>query len=269
MQTIKQKFKELAQNKESALIIGTVPGYPDLETSFEIVKKIISSGADILELSSSFSDPIADGPTLTHAHQKVLSSGITKKQIFDFYKKITANFNVPIFVIEYANIIYKIGFDKYFKQINESGIDTLIIPDVPIEELEPFYNAALKNNVDLALLVAPTSSNERIKLIAKKSKIFVYCVLIAGVTGARRLISDNTINFIKRVRRLIKLPLAVGFGISQTQHIEVLSKYNINGFVICSKIIDIINKNLSNKKTMLDELGSYISAMKQAMVSRK
>lgn len=264
MQTIKEKFEELAAKKESALIIGTVPGYPDLETSFEIVKKIINSGADILELSSSFSDPIADGPTLTHAHQKVLSLGITKKQIFNFYKKITTHFDIPIFVIEYANVIYKIGLDKYFKQIKESGINTLIIPDVPLEELKPFHNAAFKNNVNLALLVAPTSSDRRIKSIAKKSKIFVYCVLVTGVTGARKLISINTIDFIKRIRRLIKLPLAVGFGISQRQHIEVLSKYNISGFVICSKIIDIINKNLLNKKIMLDELGTYISAMKRA-----
>lgn len=266
MQTINKKFKELCAKKEGALIIGTVPGYPDLKTSFGIVKKIIDSGADILELSSSFSDPIADGPTLTHAHQKVLGSRITKKQIFAFYKKITANFDIPIFVIEYANIIYKIGLDKYFKQIKECGIDTLIIPDIPLEELEPFYNSALKNNVDLALIVAPTSSDERIKLIAKKSKSFVYCVLITGVTGARETMGADTIGFIKHARKLVKLPLAVGFGISQPQHIEVLSKCDINGFVICSKIIDIINKNLSNKKTMLNELGGYIKSMKRTTI---
>ena len=109
MNKINKKLKELASRKEGALIIGTVPGYPDLETSFEIVKKIVNSGADILEFSSSFSNPIFDGPVLANAHQKVLYSGITKKQIFDFYKKITIYFDMPIFVAEYVNIIYEIG----------------------------------------------------------------------------------------------------------------------------------------------------------------
>lgn len=264
MNKISEKFRELALKKEGALVIGTVPGYPDLETSFEIIKKIVNSGADILELSSSFSDPIADGPTLTHAHQRFLELGITKNQIFNFYRKITASFNIPIFVIEYANIIYKIGLDKYFRQLKKSGIDTLIIPDVPLEELKLFYDSAEKNEICLAMLVAPTSSDKRIKLISHKSKTFIYCVLVTGVTGARKEMSADTINFIKHTRKLTKLPLISGFGISQPEHIKILFEYNVDGFVICSKIIDIINKNLSNRKTMLGDLEKYISSMKRA-----
>jgi len=264
MNNIENKFKELALKKEGALVIGTVPGYPDLKTSFDIVKKIVASGADILELSSSFSDPIADGPTLTAAHQKVLGSGVTKSQILDFYKKITASFDIPVFVIEYANIVYKIGLDRYFKKLRECGIDTVVIPDIPMEELEPFYHSAEKNGVNLALLIAPTSPDERIKRIARKSKVFVYCVLITGVTGAREVIDGATAGFIERVRKLIALPLVAGFGISQPQHIRALSKHNVDGFIVCSKIIDIINKNTSSKKKMLNELGRYISIMKSA-----
>lgn len=269
MNKIENKFKELADKKEEALIIGTVPGYPDLKTSFEIVKKIVASGADILEFSSSFSDPIADGPTLTHAHQKLLDSGITKNQIFDFYKKITNNFDIPVFVIEYANIIYKIGPDKYFRKMNDCGIDTVIIPDMPLEELPLFSNSAANDNVDLALIISPTSSDERIKAIAKKSKGFVYCVLITGVTGAKKNVSANTLNFIKNITKLIDLPIAAGFGISQPGHIKTLKKFGINGFITCSKIIDIINKNLSNRKILLEELGSYVSDMKTATLGKK
>ena len=268
MTKIEEKFKELAGKKETALIIGTVPGYPDLKTSFEIVKTIIGSGADILELSSSFSDPIADGPTLTHAHQKVLNSGITKKQIFDCYKKITKTFDIPIFVIEYANIIYKIGLDKYFRQIKDCGIDTLIIPDIPLEELEPFYTSSQKNDVNLALIITPTSPDERIKLIAKKSKSFVYCILITGVTGAREAISPDTINFIKHARKLVKLPLAVGFGISKPEHIRVLSKSGADGAVTCSKIINIIDRNLRNRKDIQNELKRYVYSLKRATQSK-
>jgi len=266
MLTITEKFKELAYKKEIALIIGTVPGYPDLKTSFEIVKAIVDSGVDILELSSSFSDPIADGPTLTQAHQKVLSLGITKDQVFDFYKKITDRFNIPIFVIEYANVIYKIGLSKYFKKMKDSKIDTLIIPDVPLEELTLFDKAALKYKMNLALLAAPTTTDQRIKAIAKKSQGFIYCVSVAGVTGARKSVAPQTIAFIKRARKLTNLPLAVGFGISQPQHIRALSKYNINGVVICSQIIKLINKNLLNKKMIPSEIKKYINAMKQATI---
>lgn len=264
MTKIEQKLKELADKKEGALVVGTVPGYPDLETSFEVVKKIIESGADILELSSSFSDPIADGPTLTHAHQAVLNSGITKKQIFGFYKRITDNFDIPIFVIEYANVVYKIGFDKYFKNLRKSGIDTLIIPDIPLEELEMFSNSARKNKINLSLIITPTSSIKRIKSIAEKSESFVYCMLISGVTGVRDSVSGETAKFIKQARKLVKLPLIAGFGISKPEHIKNLSGLGVDGFITCSKIIDIINENLSNKKTMFDKLSSYVAAMKHA-----
>jgi len=264
MKEITKKFQDLAEKREIALIIGTVPGYPDLKTSFEIIKTIVAGGADILELSASFSDPIADGPTLTRAHQKVLSLGISKNQIFDFYKKITHTFDIPIFIIEYANVVYKIGLDKYFRKMKDAGIDVLIIPDVPLEELNPFYNAASKYKIDLPLLVAPTTYNLRMKEIAQKSRSFLYCVSTTGVTGARRSVNPKTINLIKCLRKVTNLPLVVGFGISKPEHIRILSKYNIDGVVICSQVINIINKNLSNKKRILGELRNYIVNMKRA-----
>ena len=264
MSKIAEKFRDLNKKKETALIIGTVPGYPNLKTSFEIIKTIVKNGADILELSSSFSDPIADGPTLTQAHQKVLNSGISKNQIFTFYKKITQNFDIPIFVIEYANIVYKIGLDRYFSKMSNSGIENLIIPDVPLEEINSFYNASLKHEINLALLVAPTSSNSRIKKVAKKSKDFLYAVSVTGVTGVRKKISSQTIDFIKRLRKLTSLPLIVGFGISKPEDIRVLTKSGANGLVICSKIVNIVNENLSNKKRMMKELENYIITMKRS-----
>lgn len=264
MKKISEKFKDLARNKELALIIGTVPGYPDLKTSFEIIKTIVKAGADVLELSSSFSDPIADGPTLTQAHHKVLASKITKNQIFDFYKKITQTFNIPVFVIEYANLVYKMGLNRYFQEMKNSGVDAVIIPDVPLEELLPFYNASLRHKVNLVPLVAPTSSDFRIKKISKVSKSFLYAVSITGVTGIRKKISPQTIKFIKRLRKLTCLPLVVGFGINKPSDIKTLAPLRINGVVICSKIINIINRNALNKKMMLKELKNYISLMKKS-----
>ncbi len=266
---IRQKFNELIDKKEVALIIGTVPGYPDLETSFEIIRAIKDSGADILELSASFSDPVADGPTLTEAHQKFLSQGINKNQMFDFYKKINSQLNMPAFIIEYANIIYKIGPDKYFHQLNKSGIGNIVIPDVSLEELSLFSKAAIKNQIDQALIISPTSLINRVKKITKQSKGFVYAVSVTGITGARKSIEPETIKYLKNLKKTVSLPIVVGFGISNPDQIRILKNCGVNGVIVCSAVINLINKNLSNKPKMLRELKNYVCKLKKATKNRK
>lgn len=261
---IQQKFKELKNKKEIALIIGTVPGYPDLETSFEIIKAIKDGGADILELSASFSDPVADGPTLTEAHQKFLSQGISKNQMFDFYEKINNRIDMPTFIIEYANIIYKIDPDKYFRQLNKSGIGNIVIPDVSLEEMDLFSEAAIKNQINQSLIISPTSPLNRVKKISKSSKNFVYAVSVTGVTGARKSIEFQTIKFLKSLRKTVNLPIVVGFGISKPDQIVILKNCGVNGVIICSAIINLINKNLMDRTKMLKELKDYIGLLKKA-----
>lgn len=261
---IEEKFKELKSKKEIALIIGTVPGYPDLETGFEIIKTIKDGGADILELSASFSDPVADGPTLTQAHQKFLSHGINKNQMFDFYKKINSQLGMPTFIIEYANIIYKISPDKYFRQLNKSGIGNIVIPDVSLEEMGLFSKAAANNQIGQVLIVSPTSPLSRVKKITKSSKNFIYAVSVTGVTGARKSIKPETIEYLKNLTKTVNLPTIVGFGINTPKQIEILKNCGISGVIICSAIINSINKNLDNKTKILKELKNYVSELKKA-----
>src|SRR3989338_6222081 len=130
---------------KSVIVTGLVPGYPTKELSLEIAKTLRENGADILELSASFSEPIADGPTLQLAHQRVLSSGFTKKDAFALYKKIKDATSAPLFLIEYANVIYQIGFDAYYKKASEAGINYILVPDVPLEESSPFVEGAKKH----------------------------------------------------------------------------------------------------------------------------
>ncbi len=261
---IQRKFKELSDKNEIALIIGTVPGYPDLETSFEIIKAIKEGGADILEISASFSDPVADGPTLTEAHQKFLSQGIDKYQMFDFYKKVSNQIDMPAFIIEYANIIYKIGPEKYFLLLNKSSINNIVIPDVSLEEMELFNKAAYNNQVNPALIISPISPPVRINKITKSSKDFIYAVSVTGVTGARKTIKPETIKYLKNLKATVNLPIIVGFGINKPEQIEMLKKCKVDGVVICSAIINLINKNLSDKPKMLKELKNYIRQLKKA-----
>ena len=261
---IKEKFEELSHKNELALIIGVVPGYPDLKTSFEIIKTIKNSGVDILELSASFSDPIADGPTLTQAHQKLLAQKITKDQMFKFYKKISDAFDMPTFIIEYANIVYKIRPDEYSYKLKTSGINNIVIPDIPLEELDLFNKGMTKNHIDQALIISPVSPAKRIRKILRTSKGFIYAVSVTGVTGERKSIEPQTITFLKNVRKKTKLPIVVGFGINNTEQIKTLTNCNVNGVIVCSAIINLINKNLDNKKKMFNELKNYIKKLKKA-----
>lgn len=266
MNKIKEKFEELSRKNEMALTIGIIPGYPDLKTSFKIIKTIKNSGADILELSASFSDPVADGPTLTQAHQKFLTQGITKNQMFKFYKKISNAFNMPTFIIEYANIIYKIRPDKYSYKLKISGINNIVIPDIPLEELDLFNREMTKNYIDQALIISPVSPAKRIRKILKTSKCFIYAASVTGVTGERRSIEPRTITFLKDVKEKTKLPIVVGFGINNTEQIKTLASCDINGVIVCSAVINLINKNLDNKKKMLNELENYIKKLKKATI---
>lgn len=259
---ISEKFKDLKNKKEIALIIGTVPGYPDLKTSFDIIKTIKEGGADILELSASFSDPVADGPTLAQAHQKFLIQRISKNKMFKFYKKIQ-QFDMPVFIIEYANIVYKTGQNKYFTKLRKSGIGNIIIPDVSLEEGETFKSAA-KNYINQSLIISPNNSFGRIKKIAESSKDFVYAVSVTGVTGERRSVSSKTVKFLKKVSTNIDLPIVVGFGISKPEQIKIFKSCGVSGVVICSAVVNLINRNLSNKVKMIKELKNYISNLKKA-----
>lgn len=261
---IKEKFKELSSKKEIALIIGTVPGYPDLETSFEIIKAIKDGGADILELSASFSDPVSDGPTLAQAHQKFLSQGMSKNQMFGFYKKLHDKLDVPTFIIEYANIIYKINPERYFRRLKKSGIGNIVIPDVSLEEMGIFSLATAENQINQSLIISPTSPLIRAKKIAEFSKDFVYAVSITGVTGARKSIKPETIRYLKNLTKTVKLSVVVGFGINTPEQIEILKKCGISGVVICSAIINLINKNLTDKTKMFKELKNYVGLLKKA-----
>jgi len=263
---IKEKFEELSRKNEMALIIGVVPGYPDLKTSFEIIKTIKNSGADILELSASFSDPVADGPTLTQAHQKFLTQKITKSQMFKFYKKINNAFDIPTFIIEYANIIYKSKPNKYFYELRRSGINNIVIPDISLEELNLFNKTTNENYVNQSLIISPISPEKRIKKNLETSKDFIYAVSVIGVTGERKSIEPQTITFLKDVKKRTKLPIIVGFGINNTEQIKTLASCDINGVIVCSAIINLINKNLDNKKIMLCKLENYIKELKKATI---
>ena len=265
MNKLSNIFQRTQQSQQGIFMAGIVPGYPNLKTSFEIAKTVIKAGADILELSSSFSDPVADGPTLQQAHAQVLQQGISKAQIFQLYKKIRIfSPSTPLFVIEYANCVYRPGINNYYQNLANSGVDALLIPDLSLEEAVPFLKAAQEYNINQVFIIAPTTPKERLSKISKTSSGFLYLVTITGVTGQREIFLQETAELIQKVKQTTDLPLIAGFGISKPQHVQQALLSGADGVVTCSAIINLINQHLDQERIMLKELSDYIQQMKKS-----
>jgi tryptophan synthase alpha chain len=264
MKTYKQVFKELKKKNQGALVAFTVIGDPNYKTSLEIIKKIVDAGADILELGIPFSDPIADGPTIQAADIRALNSSINTDKIFDFIRQIRKYTDIPIGLLVYGNLIFQRGINKFYNDAAKSGINSVLIADVPEEESDDYIKAARKRKVDTVFIVSPLTSNLRLKKIDKKTKGFIYVVSRLGVTGVRTSLEGSTLSLIKRIRKFAEKPLCVGFGISRPEHVKAIIKAGADGAIVGSAIVDLIAKNINNKKKMLDKIDSYVKAMKNA-----
>jgi tryptophan synthase alpha chain len=267
MSRYKKTFKKLKKSKEKALVPFVVVGDPNYQTSLQIVKTIVNAGADILELGFSFSEPIADGPTIQTAGVRALKAGSNTDKNFNFVKQVRKFTQVPIGILIYTNLIYQRGIDKFYKDAAKAGIDSVLVADLPVEEAAPYIKAARKNKIDTVFIVSPLTGNKRLKKIAAKTKGFVYVVSRLGVTGARQDLQQGTLKLLKRIRPKTKLPLCVGFGISKPEHIKAVCKAKANGAIVGSAIVKIIEKNIKNKKSMLKKVENYVKLMKNATKS--
>ncbi len=265
MNRYKKTFNRLKRKKEKALIPFVVVGDPNYKISLEIVKRIIKSGADILELGFVFSEPIADGPTIQTAGVRALKAGVNTDKNFDFIKQIRKfNKDIPIGILIYANLIYQRGIDRFYRDAAKAEIDSVLVADLPIEEAGEYIKAARKNKVNTVFIVSPLTSNERLKKITKKVRGFVYVVSRLGVTGAREDLEEGTLKLLRRIRPKTKLPLCVGFGISKPEHVKAVCKAGADGAIVGSAIVKIIEKNLKNRSLMLKKIENYIKSMKES-----
>ncbi len=264
---IEEKFKELRDKKEKAFIPFLVAGDPNFEDSKEAFEVICKYG-DIIEIGIPFSDPVADGLTIQKADFRALSSGITPIHAFKLAKELNMKFpNKPKVFLTYYNIIFKMGEEKFVKKCSEVGISGIIVPDLPIEECESLYKICKAYNIDLIFLVAPTTTEERLKKILKKASGFIYAVSVTGITGEREKIQEETKNFIKNLKEKCHLPVCVGFGISKREHIEEITKL-ADGAIVGSAIVKIIekyckNNKIENKEKFLKELEKFVKELKE------
>lgn len=246
MTKIEQLLKKLKKEKRKALVVFLTAGYPSIKKTEKIILQI-EKYADIIELGIPFSDPIADGATIQYSSQKALEENINLEKIFSIVKNVrrfAKKTDTPIVLMGYLNPIYNFGFGKFFRKAEKIGVDGLIIPDLSNEESGKIKKLAKFHNIAYIPLVALTTEKNRAEEIAETSTGFVYVTAVTGITGARKNVSDDLIPYLKMMRKKIKKPLLIGFGISKTEHIKKLKNY-CDGFIVGSAIIELIHQKKS------------------------
>lgn len=250
--------------KGKAFIPFITCGDPDLETTKEIVRSMAVNGADLIELGIPFSDPTAEGPVIQGANLRALKNGVTTDQIFDMVRELRTDsahpVSLPMVFMTYANVVFSYDAEKFIRTCREIGIDGLILPDLPFEEKGEFDEICRKYDIDLISLIAPTSEN-RVAMIAKEAKGFIYIVSSLGVTGVRSEIKTNIASLVKLVRENASVPCAVGFGISTPEQAAKMAGIS-DGAIVGSAIIKLVAQY---GKVAAGPVGEYVRKMKDAI----
>ena len=244
-----------------AFIAFITCGDPDLETTGRAVRAAVANGADLIELGIPFSDPTAEGPVIQEANLRALKAGTTTDRIFDFVQELRRDVTVPMVFMTYANVIFSYGAEKFISTCEKIGIDGLILPDLPFEEKEEFLPLCRKYHVDLVSLIAPTSEN-RVAMIAREAEGFIYLVSSLGVTGTRSEITTDLKPIIRTIRENAKVPVAIGFGISQPEQAKAMAAIS-DGAIVGSAIEKILAQY---GKDAPEHIGVYVNSMKKAVI---
>lgn len=256
------KFKELKDKNKKALIPFVTSGYPDTETTKEIIIAMEKSGADLVELGIPYSDPVADGPVIQIASAKALKNGLKIRNIMKMAKELRGEVKIPLVYMGYFGCVFKYGVERFIKDSKESGIDGMIIPDLPLEERSKITEIADKYEFYIIPLVAPTSE-DRISKIVKDTKGFIYCVSTNGVTGVRNSISTDIKAYTDVVAKASSTPKCIGFGISGPEMAEKMKPY-CDGVIIGSAVMKIIEEDIPKEK-MINKVGSFISKVNEVL----
>lgn len=241
MSRITEKFETNRRSGRKGFIPFVTAGDPDLETSLSIVLKLAELGADIIELGVPFSDPMADGPTIQRSSERALKNGTTLMDVFTLASEVRKQSDVPLVLFSYFNPILRFGLDVFEKAAAESGIDGVLLTDVIEDEAAQISNRFAVHDIDLISLIAPTTTDERLKAICDPARGFIYAVSRAGVTGAQESTSSTAEQLVGRARRFTDLPVAVGFGISTASQIAEVWQY-ADAAVVGSAIVAEIEK---------------------------
>jgi tryptophan synthase alpha chain len=263
MSRYRDSFRALRERGERAFIPFFVIGDPDYKTSLRAVKAALDAGADMLELGIGFSDPSADGPSIQAADLRALHAGMTVNRCFEFIREVRKFSDVPIGLLVYYNLVLRRGVSRFCRQAGKAGVDGILAADVPIEEAGPVIEGCKASGIDPIFMVAPTTTDERLRKILVHADGFLYLVALLGVTGARGDLSPEALELIRRVRSRTALPLCVGFGISRPEHVSALSRAGADGAIVGSAVVNLITENLRTRGKLPEAIRRYVRKMKK------
>ena len=259
MGRIETAFSKLKREGKPGFIPFITAGDPDLDTTAELLVELAGAGATVIELGVPFSDPMADGPVIQRASERALRHGFGLKEIFATTASVRVRIETSLVLFSYFNPLLQYGVDRLARDARAAGIDGILVTDLTPEESEEFAAALRLNELDMIFLVAPTSTDERLRLISAHASGFVYAVSRAGVTGARENLSDEAELLVARVRKFSSLPVAVGFGISSTEQVTETLRY-ADAAVVGSAIVAQIEK-LAGSPEVAKEIGKYVRSL--------
>lgn len=265
MSRYQKMFDRLIHADEGAFVPFVTIYDPDRTTSLAIISTLIKAGADAIELGLPFSDPLADGPVIQKANLRALRNGCRVREAFDLIREVRAKWDdIPIGILTYANIVFRNSLEWFYRHCHESGVDSVLVADVPLLEAQPFCDAAMKNNVAPILIAPPNLPLERCADIAKLGRAYTYVVSRKGVTGQRDEIDFSHHNLITELKRVGAPPVLLGFGVSTPAHVKSAIDEGACGAISGSRVVSIIEDHLDNQELLLQELEHFVRVMKEA-----
>ncbi len=238
---LENNIRKALGRKDILLMTHLVLGYPSFEVNRQVIEQMVDNGVDLIEMQIPFSEPMADGPVILKANQESLAGGTRVAHCFDFAAEVCARYDIPFLFMTYYNIIFKYGEERFFEKARQIGIQGFIVPDLPPEENQAYFERARKVGIAPIQIFAPTSTDERMRTLAGNASGFIYCVARRGVTGAQTSLDADIAGYLARCRSATSLPLAVGFGIGSREDIDFL-KGNADIAVIGTRTIRIIEE---------------------------
>ncbi len=267
MSRIKNTFNRLKKRNEKALIPYIMAGDPDLATTKSLILAMEKAGCDIIELGAPFSDPLADGPTIQKAAIRSLAHHTSIKDVLGLVAEVRKESRIPLIIMTYYNLIFHYGEERFVNDAAAAGLDGIILPDLPPEEAGTLIALAKKAGLDTIFLLAPTSTDDRIRVVSKVSQGFIYYVSLTGVTGSHLGLQQSAIKeSIARIKAQTDKPVAVGFGIATPDQAAQVAMSGADGVIVGSALVKVIEENAGSPE-LAKKTAEFVKALKQGILT--
>ncbi|HHN66350.1 MAG TPA: tryptophan synthase subunit alpha [Nitrospirae bacterium] len=260
MNRIDRTFGKLKTEKRKAFIPYIMAGDPSLDDTLTLVKLLEDEGADLVELGVPFSDPLADGPVIQEAASRALGRGVTLRKVISTVRMIRRSSNIPIILMTYYNPVFRYGLRRFIEDASSSGVDGLIVPDLPPDEAAELLKESRRQDISTIFLLAPTSTDKRIRLVSRASTGFIYYVSITGITGSRLRIDRHLVRMVRRIKNFSNKPVCVGFGVKKPEEAAAVANCS-DGVIVGSSIVKMIKEKRGSLRKYIRDIRKAIDGL--------